>query len=130
MLISLLAANLVVAFVMSFIVAAVFRKPISRILQRLIGDDIYEAWVKYMIFAIYIVGISGGIRVWAIEKYLNPDPEGAVLVLTQERWLLEIYQTVIGSLQSNVWMLLVFFIFALMAYVIVKGFEMKSKKIE
>jgi hypothetical protein len=107
-------------------VATVFKKPISRILQRLIGDDIFEAWVKYMIFAIYIVGISGGIRVWAIEKYLNPDPEGAVLVLTQERWILEIYQTIIGSLQSNVWMLLVFFIFALIAYVIVKGFEMKK----
>ena len=126
MLISLLVANLVVAFVMCFIVATVFKKPISRILQRLIGDDIFEAWVKYMIFAIYIVGISGGIRVWAIEKYLNPDPEGAVLVLTQERWILEIYQTIIGSLQSNVWMLLVFFIFALIAYVIVKGFEMKK----
>jgi len=111
---------------MSFVVAVVFKKPISRILQRLIGDDIYEAWVKYMIFAIYIVGVSGGIRVWAIDKYLNPDKDGVVLVLTNERFMLEIYQTIMGSLQSNVWMLLVFFIFSLIAYVIVKGFEAKK----
>jgi hypothetical protein len=129
MILSLLIANLVVAFIMSSLVAFFFKKPIARILQRLIGDDIYEAWVKYMIFAIYIVGISGGIRVWAIDKYLNPDPEGAVLVLTNERFMLEIYQTIIGSLQSNVWMLLVFFIFSLIAYVIVKGFELKKHSV-
>lgn len=126
MILTLLLTNLIVAALMSLIVVMVFRKPISRILGRLIGDDIYQAWVKYMIFAIYIVGVSGGIRVWALDRYITPDKDGVLVELTQERFLLEIYQTIIGSLQSNVWMLLVFFIFALIAFVIVKGFEMKK----
>jgi hypothetical protein len=132
MVISLLIATLLVAVVISFIVARVFKGPISNILHRLIPDDIYLAWSRYLIFAIYIVGISGGIRIWDMEKYLSPSVEGpdgvkTVLELTQERWLLEIYRTIIGSLQSTVWMLLVFFIFALMAYVIVRGFELKKQ---
>jgi hypothetical protein len=30
-----------------------------------------------------------------------------------------------GSLESVAWMLLIFFLFALLAYVVVRGFEMK-----
>jgi hypothetical protein len=77
------------------------------------------------------VGISGGVRVWELEKYLSPGKEGpngerVVLQLTSERWVIEVYQTIIGSLQSSIWMLLVFFIFALIAYVVVKGFETRK----
>jgi len=131
MIIGLLIVNFVVAALMSALVVFLFKKPISNILQKVLHDDIYLAWVRYLVFAIYIVGISGGVRVWELEKYLSPGkagPEGerVVLQLTSERWVIEVYQTIIGSLQSNIWMLLVFFIFALIAYVVVKGFESKK----
>jgi hypothetical protein len=48
-----------------------------------------------------------------------------VLDLTRERWLMEVYSTAIGSLGAITWMLLVFFVFALLAYVIVRAFEMR-----
>lgn len=131
MVISLLVVNFAVAALMSALVVMLFKKPISNILQKLVQEDIYLAWARYLVFAIYVVGISGGVRVWELEKYLSPGKEGpngerVVLQLTSERWVIEIYQTIIGSLQSSIWMLLVFFIFALIAYVIVKGFEARK----
>jgi len=131
MVISLLVVNFAVAALMSALVVMLFKKPISNILQKLVQDDIYLAWARYLVFAIYVVGISGGVRVWELEKYLSPGKEGpngerVVLQLTSERWVIEVYQTIIGSLQSSIWMLLVFFIFALIAYVVVKGFETRK----
>ena len=124
---SLLLVNLVEAFIICAIVALIFKKPVSRIMQRLVTDDIYMAWTKYITFAIYVVGISGGVRVWDLEKYINPSgKDNIVLELTQDRWMLECYHTVIATLQSIAWMMLVFFLFALIAYVIVRGFEMKK----
>jgi hypothetical protein len=35
-----------------------------------------------------------------------------------DRWVLEVYRPVIGTLQSVAWMLLVFFLLALLAYVV------------
>ncbi|MED5415647.1 MAG: hypothetical protein VYC64_11885 [Candidatus Latescibacterota bacterium] len=40
--------------------------------------------------------------------------------------MLEVYRTLIGTLQSVAWMLLVFFVFALIAYVIVRVSERRS----
>lgn len=40
------------------------------------------------------------------------------------------YRTVIGTLQSIAWLLLVFFVFALLAYVIMRGMELRHAKQE
>jgi len=45
--------------------------------------------------------------------------------LTSDRWVVEIYKTIIGTLQSVAWMLLIFFLFALVAYVVLRGFELR-----
>ena len=129
MFITLLVVDFIVSFAVCFIVALVFRSPVSKIMQRLISEDISTAWSKYLMFAIYVVGISGGVRIWDLEKYINPVKTGdAVLVLTTDRWVLEIYRTIIGTLEANAWMLLVFFVFALLAYVIVRGLELRKQQ--
>lgn len=128
MFITLLVVNFLLAFAVCFIVARIFRGPINKILQRLVAEDIFTAWAKYIMFATYVVGISGGVRVWDLEKYITPPTQsGTILALTQERWVLELYRTIIGTLQSIAWVLLLFFIFALIAYVIVKGLELKKQ---
>jgi len=128
MFITLLAVNFVLAFAVCFIVVLLFRKPINRILQRLVNEDIYTTWVKYILFATYVVGISGGVRIWDLEKYITPATQGGTVVeLTSDRWILEVYRTIIDTLQSIAWMLLLFFIFALLAYVIVKGLELRKQ---
>ena len=125
---SLLFVNLIEAFIICMIVATLFKRPVSRIMQRLVTDEIYTAWTKYIAFAIYVVGISGGVRIWDLEKYINPSgKDNIILELTQDRWMLEVFHTVIATLQSIAWMMLVFFLFALIAYVIIRGFEMKKQ---
>lgn len=128
MFVTLLVVNFLLAFAVSFIVARLFRAPVNRILERLVTEDLFVAWAKYIVFAIYVVGISGGVRVWDLEKYITPPTQGgAIVLLTQERWVLELYRTVIGTLQGIAWMLLLFFVFALIAYVIVKGLELRRQ---
>ena len=94
------------------------------------SEDLSSAWLAYMKFAMLVVGVSGGVRVLELERYITPQNLGCkdanrVLELSSERWILEIYRTVIGSLESIAWMLLVFFVVALIAYVIVRLAELR-----
>jgi hypothetical protein len=125
MFVTLLIITFIIALAMSTLVALLFRKPIHKILSRLVTEELAPTWQRYILFATYVVGISGGVPLWDIEKYITPDKEGRLLQLTSDRWIVELYKSVIGSLQSIAWMLLVFFLFALVAYVVVRGFEAK-----
>lgn len=127
MFISLLSVTFVLALIVSWILTRLFRTPIQRILDRIIADEISSAWTRYLTFAIYVVGVSGGVRVWDFEKYITPIEGGGMQAqLTSDYWTLEIYRAIVGTLQSVAWMLLVFFLVSLIAYVIVKGREIKS----
>lgn len=124
----LLLITFIIALACCFIVVKIFNSPISKILKRIINEEISEIWVKYIKFALYVVGISGGVRIWNLEKYITATrKEDLPIALNLERWTLEIYRTLIGSLQSIAWMLLVFFVFTLIAFVIVKTFENRKK---
>lgn len=125
---TLLLVTFLVAFGVSYIVVRIFDKSIGAILKRIISDDIYTAWHRYVKFAGYVVGISSGVRIHQLERYISaPQYNMETLTLNAERWTLEVYRTVIGSLQGIAWMFLVFFVVALVAYVIVRIFEIKSK---
>jgi len=126
----LLAVTFAISVVVSSIVVRMFAKPIEGILQRIISDPITEAWVKYVKFAIYVVGISSGVRIVELQRYITPGQfkDAQVLALTRDRWILEVYRTIIGSLQGIAWLLLVFFSVALIAFVIVRVFELKKTR--
>ena len=129
MFITLLIVTFVIALVVSSVVVLIFARPINAILARVISDQISRAWSKYLKFAIYVTGISSGVRIWDLEKYITePRFKGSKIIeLNTDRWILELYRTIIGTLQGIAWMLLVFFVFALVAYVIVRAFELKKK---
>lgn len=127
MFITLLIIKFAIAFLVSFLAILVFRKAINKILQRLVSEDIFTAWSRYILFAIFVVGIAGGINFWAIDRYITPDDEGNILQLNQDRWVLEIFRSIIDTLVSIAWLLMVFFVFALIAFVIVKGIELKRQ---
>lgn len=132
MFLTLLAVTFLIAAVVSLVVARAFSRPIRKILSRLVSAELEGAWHRYITFAILVVGISGGVRTYALEQYISPrgpNPEiGSPLLLTRERWVLEVYRTMIQSLQSIAWMLLVFFLVALIAYVITRGFEARGSR--
>ena len=124
MFLTLLLVTFATAAVVSFVTARLFREPLNRILERIVSPALAGAWLRYLTFAIYVVGISGGVRVRELERFITPGYDQELpLVLTRDRWVLEIYRTIIESLQALAWMLLVFFVFALIAYVVVRIFE-------
>jgi hypothetical protein len=63
MFLTLLAVTFGVSFAAAAIIARIFRDPVDSILARIIADDISSAWRKYMTFAIYVTGVSGGVRI-------------------------------------------------------------------
>ena len=126
MFLTLLAVTFVISLVVCGIVDLLFRKPIDSILQRIVADKISAAWSRYIRFALYVVGISGGVRIYALEQYINPQGKDVPAIqLNMDRWVLEVYRTIIEAMQAIAGMLLVFFICALVAYVIVRIFEMR-----
>jgi di/tricarboxylate transporter len=131
MFVTLLIVTFVIAALVSIIVVRIFDRPLRQILRRLIAEELSGAWHRYIVFAIYVVGISGGVRIWNLEQYILPRTnDQPPLVLDANRWTLEVYRTVIGTLQSVAWLLLVFFVFALLAYVIMRGMELRHAKTE
>ena len=131
MFIMLLLVTFFLAFAVSSLVAKLFANPLESILNRIIDDPISIAWVRYMKFAILVVGVSAGVRIHELEKYITPpqyNDKLKIVPLNMERWILEVYRTIIESLQGIAWMLLVFFVAALIAYVVVRLGELKRHK--
>ena len=127
----LLLVTLAVALGVSLLVVRAFAQPIDNILKRIISDEISAAWLRYLKFAMIVVGVSAGVRIYELEKYITPqrhDKEARIVELTTERWILELYRTIIETLQGIAWMLLVFFVFALIAYVIVRIAESRRPR--
>jgi len=130
MFLTLLVVTFAIAVAASSFVARLFDKPIASILRRIIAEELSSAWHRYIKFAMFVAGISGGVRIWELEKYITPrGKDGQIVVLNHDRWILEVYRTVIGTFQSIVWMLLVVFVFALIAFVVVRGFEIKHGRL-
>jgi hypothetical protein len=129
MFITLLIVTFFIALMTSLIVAKFFERPIGSILRRIVSEELSSAWRRYIKFAIFVTGISGGVRIWELEKYITPrDRDMVPITLNNDRWTLEVYRTVIETLQSTALMLLVFFVLALIAYVIVRGFELRREE--
>jgi hypothetical protein len=129
--ITLLVVTFAISVAVSGFVVVIFAKPVEDILRRILSDNISHAWVKYIKFAIYVVGVSSGVRIGELERYITPQyGSGQVLGLSRDRWVLEVYRTVIEALQGIAWLLLVFFAVALLAFVIVRVFELKRAKTE
>ena len=125
---SLLGVTFVVAIGVTTITVWLFGRHIDRILERIVSDELAAAWHRYILFAAYVVGISGGVNLHKLEQYVNARHiETTVLSLHAETWTLEIYRTVIQTLQSIAWMLLVVFVVALIAYVIVRALELRQR---
>ena len=129
----LLFATFVAAAAVAFAVMWLFTKPIDRVLRRIIADEISSAWLKYMKFAIMVVGVSEGVQLRDLERYIGPTVGGHEIQTATwpgfDRWIFELYRTAIDTLQGIAWLLLVFFVFALIAYVIVRIGEMRSEQV-
>ena len=130
MFVTLLTVTLIVSVGCCAVVARLFDRPIRKILDRLVAEDLGSAWHRYVKFAIYVVGVSGGVKIRYLQTFITGWGDEEPVALTAERWTLEVYRTVIETLGSLAWMLLVVFLVALLAFVILRGFELRAKKSE
>lgn len=71
MFLTLLAVTLLLAAIVSWLVSRAFSRPVGSILDRIIADSISDAWRRYMKFAILVVGVSSGVRIDELERYIN-----------------------------------------------------------
>jgi hypothetical protein len=124
---SLLFATLLTSLVTSAVIAFVFRKSIGGILARVLRDEISMAWQRYIMFAVIVVGVSSGVNLYKLEQYTegsqghwiekpgvektHDEQEWQPPVLNDETWTLEIYRSIVGTIQGIAWALLVFFSF-------------------
>ena len=123
----LLLITLFTALFVSGLVIFLFRDPIDRIMMRVIGEDIATAWRKFLTFALFVVGVSSGVKIRKLEQFIRPETtEFQRPELTPEYWALEIYRTIIDALGGMAWALLIFFLVALIAFVIVKRKESQT----
>lgn len=128
MFLTLLLVTFVIALLTSLFVACLFSDSIRRILRLVVAADLAGAWHRYLMFALFVVGVSGGARILSLERYVNPrHPESTPLALTSDRWILEVYRTVIETVQSAAWMLLVAYVILLLAYVVARGLGVEPR---
>lgn len=129
---TLLAVTFVLSLGVSFLVVRIFERPSQQIFSRIIQDPISAAWTTYLKFALYVVGVSSGVRLGQLERYIikpnfGKDPQ--VEVLTPAKWTLEVYRTIIETLQGLAWVLLMFFVVSLVAFVVIRFVEvLKSNR--
>ena len=71
MFLTLLLVTFIVSLSTAALLAKVFRELVDQILGRIIADDVSSAWRKYITFAIYVTGVSGGVRIWDLEQYIT-----------------------------------------------------------
>ncbi|MDC7702424.1 hypothetical protein [Vogesella indigofera] len=124
---AILLVTLAVALVTSILVVRFFNEAVKKILSRIVGDDLAEAWRKYMSFAIVVVGVSGGVRIWDLEKFV-PNGRESALELNGVRWTIQIYRTVIDTLSQIAWVMLLFFLCTMVAYVIMRAVEARASE--
>lgn len=127
---ALFAAIVAVALAASLAVVRFFDPAVYKILLRTLGQDLADAWRRYVSFAILVAGISGGVRPWNLEQYLPPSAgKGSTqLEITGARWLLELWSTLTETLRSIALVMLLFFLCSMMAYVIARSLELRRAK--
>ena len=119
MFVALFAASFLLALALSVTIAWISREAIDTILRRFVADSVVRrGFEKYIRFAVVVVGISGGTRVKPLQEYISAaeyNKAALQAALTQEFWAIELYRTVMGTLQGVAGLLLICIFLTLIA---------------
>ncbi|HEX8372012.1 MAG TPA: hypothetical protein VF585_04480 [Chthoniobacterales bacterium] len=129
MFITLLTVTLLLAVIITALIVRLLAPSIRGILTRLVGDQVASHWQKFTIFALYISGVSHGVDLYRLERYIQKTHEKDVIPpLTLESWIFELYQVVERTLGGLTWAAMTVFVISLIAFIIVRGFEMSRQQ--
>jgi hypothetical protein len=104
---ALFLVQLAVAFAASFLAAVLFDRATGAVFVRAFGEEVGRGWRWLVRFAVLVVGVASGVRLYDLERYAEA---GEAPRLNAAEWLLEVYRSAIGALESAVWALLLFFL--------------------
>src|SRR5215471_19017312 len=132
MFIALFAASFVLALALSVTIARLSREAIDVVLRRFVVDPVVRSgFEKYIRFAIVVLGISGGTRVKPLQEYITAadyNKPALLAALTQEFWTLELYRTVMGTLEGVAGLLLLCIFLALIAPAVLRMLKVEPPK--
>jgi len=114
----LLFSSLITGILVTFITIKIFRGTIKSLIQKIIELDIYEEWLKYITFVMYIIGVSSTFKINELVKY--SDSYFQQNIFQVEKLVLNLVGTTINVLQSLAWILFLFYIALLVIIVIFK----------
>src|SRR5690606_3760608 len=104
---ALFFVQLGVALAASLAAAVLFDRATGAVFVRAFGEEVGRGWRWLVRFAVLVVGVSSGVRLYELERYAE---EGRAPRLNGAEWLLEVYRAAVGALESVVWALLLFFL--------------------
>ncbi|HJZ65135.1 MAG TPA: hypothetical protein VKD70_12505 [Candidatus Acidoferrum sp.] len=116
-------ASLAAAVGISWLLAWLFKIPVENLLRYLVERDVAEAWTKYVFFLLLVVGVASGTRIRLLEEYLAAPSWNQTAIqsqMTQAFWVLEMYRTVLGSVEGIAWMLVLLALVGFGAYFVVR----------
>jgi hypothetical protein len=123
----LLAVALAVSMLASSAVVLLFDHPIRAICRQVVGETLSVAWHRFLRFALFVTGVSSGISTWTLEKYITAGGKDAdIVALNADRWIFEIYRSLVSTLQGTACALFTFFLVALVAHVILRRAQLKA----
>jgi hypothetical protein len=107
----LLLLTIATAVTTAFVLARLTDKLVALLIGRLVDDkELCTAWTKYIRLAIYVVGVTGGVKVYQLERYLSGsyelDPEIG-------RIGIEIFRAASDAAVAVIWLLLPVFLVSL-----------------
>ena len=123
MFVVLFLVTLVVALIVSYIIAKASSYPIENVLNHFFASHLSAAFAKYLQLAIVLVGVCAGTRARALQDYISaPDYNKRVMLeqLTQEFWVMELYRTVVGTLEGILWLMFLFALVVIVAVAIMR----------
>lgn len=113
MFITLLLVNLGASLLICLLTVLIFRLPLTRLLEQRCSAAAAAVWVKFILFLVFVIGTTVGTRIWEIEHYADPK---APAPISQDVLALEVYKTVISTLQVSAVLLVVLLTVVGLAY--------------
>lgn len=124
---SLIIACTLLSLFVSIIAMLFFSKPIRMMVTSILPQELADAWATFMKYMIVVIGVGGGVRVYNYEKYIDTGAKDHIPTpLTNERWALELYDTLLNTLSSIGWLVFWLFAVVMIAYVILKVRERRK----
>ena len=124
MFITLLIANILASLLTTAAVLGFLNRSIRGMLVRIVGEPAAPYWRRFTLVALGISGFTRGVELDRLALYM---PRGGgkppIFASDAQAWVYELVTVVTRTLEGLAWATTPIFVAALVAFVVVRGFE-------